>query len=157
MTDEARVLLRVAGVLAMVVVAVAGADVYEIIADRDGTVALDVAEVERVWVAEDDGDARLVVRGDGSAELTPEAQLDACGWALGRDNGRTLRATWAFGDSDEPRMVFLELQDPDTAEPCYFDLYVADSSGRATLSGEGAFATYARSDSLHRPAEPTTP
>ncbi|MFE4619934.1 hypothetical protein ACFRJ7_27910 [Streptomyces sp. NPDC056747] len=149
MTDEPRVLLRVAGVMTVVVVAVAGAGVYDIVADDYAPVPLGVADVEGTWVAEGGGGARLVVRGNGSAELTREAQVAACGGPPGHDV-RAAQATWTFGDADEPRVVHLELRDPDTADPCSFEFHVDDSGGRAAASGLGgdSFADYVRGNSL---------
>ncbi|MDV5146457.1 hypothetical protein R1T08_20195 [Streptomyces sp. SBC-4] len=148
MTDEPRVLRRVAGVMTVVVVAVVGSGVYDIVADDHDPVPLGVADVEGAWIAESGSDARLVVRGDGSAELTREAHVAACGGPPEHD-GRTARATWVFGDSDEPRVVHLELRDPDTADPCSCDLHVDDSGGRAAASDPdgSSFSDYVRSNS----------
>ncbi|MFE1548196.1 hypothetical protein [Streptomyces sp. NPDC058718] len=149
MTDEARAMLRVAGVLAVVVATVVGSGLYEIFKVRDHMVPIDVADVEGTWIAEDHGDARLVVRGDGTAELTREAQAEACGWPPGRDT-RAIRATWTFGDVDEPRLIHLELKypDPDTAYPCYFDLDI-DPNGQAGILGDGSYTAYVRSDTAN--------
>ncbi|MEU3481175.1 hypothetical protein ACI2LO_11460 [Streptomyces sp. NPDC033754] len=148
MTDGARALFRVAGVLAVVVAAAVGIGLYEIFKIRDYMVPIGVADVEGAWTAEEGGDARLVVRGDGTAELTSAAQADVCGWPAGRDT-RVIRAAWTFGDIDDPRLIHLELKypDPDTAYPCYFDLYV-DPDGQAGVIGDGRgpYSAYVRSD-----------
>ncbi|MFB7609956.1 hypothetical protein [Streptomyces gardneri] len=147
MTDTARALLRVVGVLAVVVAAVVGIGLYEIFKVRDYMVPIGVADVEGAWIAEEGNDARLVVREDGTAELTPEAQANVCGWPAGRDT-RVIRAVWTFGDIDDPRLIHLELKypDPDTAYPCYFDLHVdPDGQAGALGDGRGPYTAYVRS------------
>ncbi|MET9953768.1 hypothetical protein ABZ135_19735 [Streptomyces sp. NPDC006339] len=124
---------------------VVGGAVYGIVAGGAGEVALGVDDVEGAWIAEDGGDPRLVIRADGSAELMPEAQVEACAWVPA--GGGRAAATWAFGDTDDPRVVHVELRHPETAERCFFDLDVEDSGERATVYGErvpAAFDTYVR-------------
>ncbi|MER7515207.1 hypothetical protein [Streptomyces sp. NPDC126499] len=136
MADEGRASLRMAGVMAAVVAVVVGGSVYGLVAESAGKAAIGVGDVEGAWIAEDDGDVRLVMRADGSAELEPKAQAEACAWVPAHD-GRAA-ATWTFGDIDDPRVVHIEVRHPDTAERCYFDLDVAESGKRATVYGEQA-------------------
>ncbi|MER5206791.1 hypothetical protein [Streptomyces sp. NPDC002825] len=151
MTDVARVRPWVAGGMAVAVIAVVVGFGYDILTDLrgGGRSPLHVSDVEGVWIAAEDDGARLVVRGDGSAELTREAQADLCGGAP-RPEPRAIPATWNFGDSDDPRLMNLEVRDPDSADPCCFDLTVDGSGARARVSGvsvgAGSISAFVRGD-----------
>ncbi|MFB6627950.1 hypothetical protein ACFCWD_21070 [Streptomyces sp. NPDC056374] len=143
MTHEARTLVRVTGVLAVVVATAVGIGLYNILRVPDYMVPIDTADVEGTWIAEEDGSARLVIRGDGTAELTPEAEATVCGWPTGRKT-RVIRAAWTFGDADDPRLMHMEL---DAAYPCSFGFGV-EPDGQVGIVGGGdrPYTRYIRSE-----------
>lgn len=149
MDDRTRTQLLVAGLVGVAVVAVLASFVYGVVGGEDEA-PLRVADVEGTWTAEDGSGARLLIRADGSAEVTKEAQAKGCVWVMWHD-GREVQAEWTFGDSDDPRTLHLELPGPETVDPCYFDLVVDGSGSLARASGPGVGAPdrYVRGEDAH--------
>ncbi|MFD5147980.1 hypothetical protein [Streptomyces sp. NPDC058401] len=132
LSEPMRLFLQVAGLVLVAVLAVLGAAVYGLTAlDSKGEIALDVADVEGTWTAEDGSGARLVIRRDGSVELSKEAQIMDCAALMWAD-GRVAKGTWAFGDSDDPRMVFVKARGSAPGDACSFDFRVVDGGDRTS-------------------------
>ncbi|MCX5405298.1 hypothetical protein OHA37_15560 [Streptomyces sp. NBC_00335] len=132
MDDRSRTPLLVAGLAGVAVVAVLASFVHGVVGGEDEA-PLRVADVEGTWTAEDDSRARLLIRADGSAEVSGEAQAKGCAVVMWSD-GRSVEATWVFGDVDEPRTVHVDLPGHETVPPCSVDLVVKDSGIRASSS-----------------------
>lgn len=150
MDDRTRTQLLVASLVGVAVAAVLASFVYGIAVPGTPGNGLHVADVEGAWTAEGDSRARLLIRADGSAEVTGEGQVKGCA-ALMWGDGRTAEATWVFGDTDDPRTVHLRLPGPDTASGCSFDLVVDDSGTGATSPAPpgAAGGRWVRGDTPH--------
>ncbi|MFD6891297.1 hypothetical protein [Streptomyces sp. NPDC059957] len=145
LSDSKREFLVVGGLLLLVIGALLGIIVHGLATqDDDDQVPLHVADVEGTWTSEDGTGARLLIRADGSVDVSKEAQIGGCGAPMWPD-GRTVRAKWAFGDADDPRMVNLELRGPEAADACTFDFTVADEGNRT----DDQWRTYVRHEDPH--------
>ncbi|MFF2777702.1 hypothetical protein ACFVU3_22650 [Streptomyces sp. NPDC058052] len=128
-------ILRVTTALAVAVGALAwiAADLLIVPADQR---SLDVADVEGVWT-EEGGGGRLTIRGDGTASLTGASLSASCEWLM-ESVAQPAGLTWTFGDSDEPRALFMSFQEP-AAHSC--GLYVGvDGSGERAIVHAGNWA-----------------
>ncbi|MFZ3499647.1 hypothetical protein ACODT5_41675 [Streptomyces sp. 5.8] len=143
MDDRTRTSLLVAGLVGVAVVAVLASFVHGI-AGGEGKAPLHVADVQGTWTFEDGTGARLLIRADGSVEVSKDAQIRECG-VLMWPEGQVAKARWAFGDVDDPRMVSVELPGAEPGRTCRFDFTVADEGNRTAGPGHA----YVRSEAPH--------
>ncbi|MGW6703657.1 hypothetical protein ACWGDE_02010 [Streptomyces sp. NPDC054956] len=146
LSDTMRVFLWVAGLTLLAVGAVVGTVVHGLAGTGPGPTRLEEADVAGAWIAEDGSGARVLIHADHSAELSREAQALVCVWQSW-DDGRAGRATWVFGDGDEPRTLRMAIPGSQTVDACRFDLHADASGERMKLSaGQLVHLTLRRED-----------